>query len=113
MRIANRATLEMNLRRLIGHHVAVDVQGCADRRIPHEFLLYCSLSSHGSRLWSRFWSEKIDETTSSYWLPSKVVFIVVSPFSRFETDRPTAVFRTIDPFTPVRPACSEPIAMIR
>jgi hypothetical protein len=33
--------------------------------------------------------------------------MVVSAFSRFETERPTAAFLTIAPFTPVRPACSE------
>jgi hypothetical protein len=31
--------------------------------------------------------------------------MVMSTFWRFDTDRPTAAFRTIDPLIPVRPAC--------
>jgi hypothetical protein len=49
----------------------------------------------------------------AYCLLSNVVLMFVSAFWRLETDRPTAVFRTIDPFTPVSPACSEPMAMMR
>ena len=48
-----------------------------------------------------------------YWLPSSVFFIVVRASCRFETDRPTATFRTIDPLAPVRPACSDPMAIMR
>jgi len=51
--------------------------------------------------------------SEAYWLPSSVFLMDVSAFCRFETDRPTAAFRTIDPLTPVRPACSEPMAMIK
>jgi len=49
----------------------------------------------------------------AYWLLSSVFLMVVRAFWRLETDRPTAIFRTIDPLGPVRPACSEPRAMIR
>src|SRR5208283_780669 len=49
----------------------------------------------------------------NHYLLSKVLRIVVSAFRRWETERPTAASRTIDPFRPVRPACSEPMAMIR
>ena len=48
-----------------------------------------------------------------YGLPSSVVLIAARAFWRFETARPTAVFRTNDPLKPVRPACSEPKALIR
>ena len=50
---------------------------------------------------------------ADYWLPSKVFLMAVSASRRFETERPTAAFRTMEPLTPVRPACSEPMAMIR
>jgi hypothetical protein len=49
----------------------------------------------------------------AYCLPSNVVLMFLRAFWRLETERPTAVFRTIDPLTPVSPACSEPIAMMR
>jgi len=49
----------------------------------------------------------------AYCLPSNVVLMFLRASSRLETDRPTAVFRMIDPLMPVSPACSEPIAMMR
>ena len=49
----------------------------------------------------------------AYCLPSNVVLMFLRAFRRLETDRPTAVFRTIDPLIPVSPDCSEPIAMRR
>ena len=49
----------------------------------------------------------------AYCLPSNVVLMFLRASSRLETDRPTAVFRMIDPLMPVSPACSDPIAMMR
>ncbi len=39
--------------------------------------------------------------------------MAVSASRRLETERPTAACRTNDPLRPVKPACSEPMAMIR
>ncbi len=50
---------------------------------------------------------------AKHYLLSRVFLIVVSTFRRLETERPTAASRTIDPLRPVRPACSEPMVMIR
>src|SRR4029077_6483370 len=48
----------------------------------------------------------------AYCLLSSVFLMVMSASRRLETDRPTAVLRTIDPLGPVSPACSEPAAVI-
>ena len=37
---------------------------------------------------------------TNHWLPSKVFLMPVSASLRFETERPTAAFRTIEPLTP-------------
>ncbi len=42
--------------------------------------------------------------SKAYWLASSVFLMAVSPFWRWEPDRPTAVFRITDPLAPVRPA---------
>lgn len=47
------------------------------------------------------------------YLLSRVSLIAASDFLREEAERSTATFRTIDPLKPVRPACSEPIAIMR
>ena len=44
---------------------------------------------------------------------SRMSLIAASDFSSDEAERPTATLRTMDPLTPVRPACSEPISLIR
>jgi len=49
----------------------------------------------------------------AYELPSRAFLIVESAFRRLETERPSATLRIIDPLAPVRPACSEPMTMIR
>ena len=49
----------------------------------------------------------------SYCLASRMFLIATSDFSSEDAVRPTATFRTMDPLTPVSPACSEPIALIR
>jgi hypothetical protein len=53
------------------------------------------------------------DVVAKHYLLSRVFLTVVSAFRRLETERSTAAFRTIDPLRPVRPACSEPMAMIR
>jgi len=44
---------------------------------------------------------------------SKVSLIATNDFCRLEADLPTAALRTIEPLKPVRPACSDPITMMR
>ncbi len=56
---------------------------------------------------------RIGWSPEAYWLPCIVSLMAARPFWRSETARPTAAFRTIDPLKPVRPACSEPKALIR
>ena len=47
------------------------------------------------------------------YLLSRESLMAMSDFLREEAERSTATFRTIDPLKPVRPACSEPMAIMR
>ncbi len=44
---------------------------------------------------------------------SSVFFMAVSDFCRVEADRSTATMRTIEPLNPVKPACSDPMILMR
>jgi len=48
-----------------------------------------------------------------YEVVSRALLMCVSAFCKLETDRPTAAFRTIAPFTPVSPCCSDPSTLMR
>ena len=87
----------------------VDLGQSADSAEPQ-----CSKNERDHRIIVGGLSGRISGSpAANHGLASSALLMFVSAFCKFETDRPTAAFRTIVPLRPVRPCCSDPIAMMR
>ena len=86
--------------------------GLAVQRRPHGDGLHAQVLHPGGRRHLERHAQRVG-ANRPYCSFSSISLITASDFCSEETERPTATLRTIEPFTPVRPACSEPMALIR